>query len=146
MADPIHLTVHGLPAPQGSKRHVGGGVMIETGGAKLKAWRDAVRVDAALGMAGRPPLVGPVAVHVTFMLPRPKSHYRTGSFAQELKSTAPTLHSSKPDLDKLVRSTLDGLKAGGVYLDDSQVSSLHTTKRYTGGAPMAMLSIIEDRG
>ena len=37
---PITLTVRGLPAPQGSKRHIGRGVMVESS-KRVKPWRDA---------------------------------------------------------------------------------------------------------
>ena len=142
----ISFDVFGLPAPQGSKRHVGNGVMIETGGDKLKAWRDAVRVDSAAAMAGRSPLAGPVQLWVQFLMPRPKGHYRTGRLSDMLKDGAPIWHSSRPDIDKLLRSTLDGLKAGGVYLDDSQVAEVVAKKRYTGGAPMATIHITDEDG
>lgn len=46
----IEITVHGLPAPQGSKRHVGRGVMVESS-KNVKPWRSAV-VWAAISAAG----------------------------------------------------------------------------------------------
>ena len=72
---------------------------------------------------------------ITFWLPRPKGHYRTGKFAGQLKPTAPE-HSTScaaGDLDKLIRCTLDGLsaKCGGVVIaDDSLVVRLSSEKRY----------------
>ena len=75
--------IPGVPAPQGSKRHVGGGRLVESS-KKVKPWRRAV--NAA------PPMV------------------------------------QRPDLDKLIRSTLDGL-TGAVFVDDSQVVAVHASKR-----------------
>ena len=46
----VEFTVLGVPAPQGSKRHVGRGVLVESSNA-LGPWRDAVAWaarDAAL--------------------------------------------------------------------------------------------------
>ena len=40
------FTVHGLPAPQGSKRHVGKGVMVESS-KYVKPWREAVKAETA---------------------------------------------------------------------------------------------------
>lgn len=112
----VTFTVYGLPAPQGSKRHVGGGRMIESSAA-VKPWREAVK-HAALA-DGVLFFEGPVAVNIEFSLPKPKS--------------APKRHShptKRPDLDKLVRSTLDALTEAGAWRDDSQVVCLTASKLY----------------
>jgi hypothetical protein len=84
----IILEVRAVPSPQGSKRHVGKGIMVESAGQKLKDWRTAVRQDCVAAMkdtgtTGWPS--GPVAVSIVFLLPRPKAHYRTGKRAGELR-------------------------------------------------------------
>ena len=135
----ITIDVHGIPAPQGSKRHVGHGVMVESS-TKVKPWREAVRsqVQAALEKGVDPlPKGMPVAVQIIFCLPRPKSHYRTGRNAHLLRDDAPRTHvATRPDLDKLIRSTLDGLTSGGLYVDDSQVVDIGSAKRYADGRPV----------
>lgn len=118
----IEFTVRGTPAPQGSKRHVGNGIMIESS-AKVKPWRQDVRYAAEAAMHGHEPLDGPVNVTVDFYLQRPKSAPRTRRF--------PVV---KPDIDKLIRSTLDALKSAGVYTDDSRVVGLTASKSYTDDA------------
>ena len=40
------VVVYGVPAPQGSKRHVGHGILVESS-KKLRPWRDAVRWTTA---------------------------------------------------------------------------------------------------
>jgi Holliday junction resolvase RusA-like endonuclease len=65
-----------------------------------------------------------------FRLPRPAGHYRTGRFAGELKDSAPHYPDKKPDLDKLIRSTSDGLKEGGAFHDDSQIVTVQAFKIY----------------
>lgn len=123
----------GLPAPQGSKRaflnrHTGKPVVLEMGGQKLKEWRSIVRDVAVKFMleefhgVGRKPLTGPLGVSLAFTLPKPKS-------APKTRRTWPD---KRPDLDKLVRSTLDGL-TGPVFADDSQVVQLNTWKNYPDG-------------
>lgn len=140
----ITIDVHGIPAPQGSKRHVGNGVMVEMS-TKVKPWREAVRsqVQAALEKGARTlPAGAEVSVTLMFRLPRPKSHYRTGKRADTLRSDAPLYVAKRPDLDKLIRSTLDGLKTGGAYADDSQVVTITASKRYADSLPPGALILI----
>jgi crossover junction endodeoxyribonuclease RusA len=130
----VIIHVHGLPAPQGSKRHVGHGVMIESS-AKVKPWREAVKWAALtqLAIAGceTPPLTGPIRVVAIFKFPRPKSHYRTGRNAHLLRDDAPEFKMSRPDGEKLERSTYDALTDAGVWRDDAQVVDAHWTKVYS---------------
>jgi crossover junction endodeoxyribonuclease RusA len=85
------------------------------------------------------PLAGPVALLAVFSLPRPKGHYRTGRNAHLLKESAPNFPAGRPDLDKLLRALLDGLTAGGAWLDDSQVAQLAATKEW--GQPGCRIEI-----
>lgn len=118
------FTVEGLsPAPQGSKRHVGGGRMIESS-AKVKPWREAVRQEALA--TGAPMTDQPVFVRLMFTFIRPKGHLNAKGL---LKPSAPIDHSKRPDLDKLCRSTLDGL-TGALFADDSQVAFMVASKEY----------------
>lgn len=142
IAAPRSLTVvaHGIPGPQGSKRHVGHGVLVESS-AKVAPWRDAVRAAAVEEqsrrfVAGDPWLVerlDPIEVSAVFTLARPASHYRTGRRAGELRPGAPRDPVGRPDLDKLVRSTLDALTDAGALVDDSRVVDLLVVKCYPGG-------------
>lgn len=121
LARQLEVRVNGCPAPQGSKRHVGGGVMIESS-KKVKPWRSDVKdaAEKAIADKGWLPLDGPVELHVAFLLDRPKS-------VSPKTRPMPTV---KPDLDKLVRSTLDALKSAGAYRDDANVVRIATWKRY----------------
>ena len=141
----ITLRVNGEPAPQGSKsvgRH--GGVYEKS--KKVKPWREAIRA-AALAQ-GAPGADGPVTVEIVFLLPRPAGHYRTGSNSHLLRDSSPPWPATRPDLDKLVRSTLDGLMLAGMYRDDGQVVNLAASKRYAnpyaGQKPGAVIEIRED--
>jgi crossover junction endodeoxyribonuclease RusA len=126
----ISFTVSGItPAPQGSKRHLGHGVLVEAS-TRVKPWRQAVTTAAleARRAAGLHGLVeGPCSVSVVFSFQRPRSHYgRRG-----LRPGAPLWKASRPDLDKLTRSTLDGLSQA-LIRDDAQVVTLTAAKRYCG--------------
>lgn len=133
----LTITVLGLPAPQGSKRRVGNGVMIESNQDHLNTWREDVKLAAVRAMKehrGWERDYLAVRAHIVFTLPRPKSHFRTGKFAHLLREDAPVLHHSKPDLDKLLRSTADALTTAGVYRDDSRLAQLFAVKVYTTNA------------
>lgn len=112
----IAFTVRGIPAPQGSKRHVGGGRMVESS-KKVQPWRQDVRAAAEDAMNGHLPFDGPLEILVTFTLPKPKT----------VKRLLPNV---RPDIDKLSRSTLDALGSAGVYNDDAQVVHLTAAKVY----------------
>lgn len=75
---------------------------------------------------------GQVAWEPVFVMPRPKSHYRTGRNAHLLRDSAPTAPAGKPDVDKLSRAVLDAISSTKtVWGDDAQVTDLHAIKRYT---------------
>lgn len=131
----IAFQVLGTPAPQGSKRHVGKGIMVESS-LKVKPWREAVKSaawDCRHGMWEgdlKPPLVGPINVSLHFYLLRPKSHYGTGRNQGNVKISAPAFPAGRPDLDKLIRSTLDALTESGLIHDDAQIVQLTAWKDY----------------
>lgn len=129
----ITFRVHGTPAPQGSKRHVGNGRMIESSTA-VKPWREAVKFAALEELDGAVDcMAGPLAVEVTFYLRKPKAA-REGS--------APA---KRPDLDKLVRSTFDGIGEAGVWRDDALVVEVLAQKRYADetNTPGAFIAVWE---
>ena len=112
-----NLWIDGEPAPQGSKNGFvkNGRVVLVESSKKVKPWREAV---ARTTQAQVPcPLQNAVEVALVFHLPRPKTVTRKWPAV-------------KPDLDKLVRSTFDGLTTGGLYTDDALVIALSASKQY----------------
>lgn len=140
----IEFRVHGTPKPQGSKRHVGNGVMIESAGEALRSWREDVK-QAALRerLQLDEPLSGSIEVHATFWLARPRSHFRSGRNAHLLREAAPSYPWRRPDLDKLLRSTLDAISSADLWLDDCCAVCICTTKAYatTDAPPGALLTL-----
>ena len=136
------IRVFGHPAPQGSKRHVGNGVLIESS-ARVKPWRQDVRAAA---LEADTHFDGPVSLTVGFLLRRPASHFRTGRNAHLLRDTAPTYPGKKPDIDKLLRSTLDGLGESGIWRDDAQVVEVVARKLYADHEPTGAHITIEPLG
>lgn len=110
----ITFWVDGLPAPQGSKRHVGNGVMVEAS-KKLPAWRKAVEDTARQTMVET--IDRPVIVRADFFLPKPKR-------PRFLVPATP------PDTDKLMRALGDGLEKSGLLANDSRIVQWVATKHY----------------
>lgn len=115
----MHITtfIPGHPAPQGSKRYIGNGTMIESSKA-VKPWRSDIREHLATQHSG-PPLDGAITVEVEFVMPRPT--------ATPKRSTPPAV--KRPDVDKLIRAVLDAIGSAGIWQDDSQVTRLVASKR-----------------
>lgn len=133
----LDLFVPGIPAPQGSKRHVGNGVMLESS-KTVGDWRSVVAWSAASARQ-HPPLDGAIVFVVEFVMPRPKS-------LPKRKPTPP--HTKRPDVDKLLRAVGDAL-SGVVWCDDSQLVEAHGTKRYaeldeTPGAHLLVAELAPD--
>lgn len=120
----LEITVYGRPAPQGSKRHLGGGRMIEMS-RHVKPWRQDVKAAAEVEITSRPgwlPLDEPLSVRMIFTLPKPAS-------APKRRRTWPC---RTPDLSKLVRATEDALTDAGVWRDDARVVDLGARKVFPG--------------
>lgn len=142
----LTINVIGTPAPQGSKKAyvVNGHASLTESSAKVKPWRQDVvaaihDVLAIEDWWAIPP--GAVDVTIVFYIARPGYHFRTGRYANELKPNAPTYVDKKPDLDKLVRSTLDAMTTSAVIRDDAQVARLAVEKRYADAATGARITI-----
>lgn len=98
---------------------------------RTKGWQQLVAEQAQTVVPDGALFLGPVVLTVTIRLPRPSSLPRRVRH-----------HTTKPDLDKLVRGIEDGL-TGVVYLDDKQVVDLHARKVYVVGtaAPSARITV-----
>lgn len=147
---PLRLfDVIGQPAPQGSKnafvnRHTGRAQMVESSKVRVDAWRSDVKMAAIHFLKGQPPYLGAVGVKITFVQTRPKGHFGTGRNAGVLKASAPAFPTGRPDIDKLVRSTLDAL-TGLMFEDDSKVIVLRAQKLYgeQAGAQIVVESLTD---
>lgn len=134
MGKQIKFTVYARPEPQGSARgFVYQGqfdkrprAIITTSNKKLKPYRQEL-TNTAKGVVEEAGVdVGqtwamkhvPVSITLDFYLERPASIPKKRVYIVV-----------KPDIDKLVRSTLDAL-TGTVFLDDAQVVELSVRKHY----------------
>lgn len=75
------------------------------------------------------PIDTPIKLVANFYFGRPKSHYRTGKFYNQLKDTAPKYHTSTPDTDNLIKFVADALNSV-FWRDDSQICIIESKKTY----------------
>lgn len=126
----IELIVYGTPAPQGSKRHVGGGRMIESS-KKVKPWRQDVKAaaEALIERHGLTTIDAPIRARMVFTVNKPSS----------APKRALSYPMRKPDLSKLIRSTEDALTDAGLWRDDARVVEFgRTAKVFPGEDPEAL--------
>ena len=78
------------------------------------------------------PFTSALRIKFRFYIKRPKAHFRTGKYSNELKKTAPVYPIGRiGDIDNFVKFYLDVMQIDKtVYLDDSQVIELRATKEY----------------
>ena len=104
----LSFFVPGKAAAQGSKKHVGRGVMVEAS-KDLPGWRAAVTAVAKAAHAGAEPINAPVSVALTVYVQKPRATkfraYPAGS----------------PDLDKYQRAVGDALEQAGVLTNDARI-------------------------
>lgn len=124
------IFVPGIPVPKGSTRaFVRGGRAITTGAnPKTRIWEHEIRAYLSAEHDEEDEIrTFEVVVTLTFRMPRPKAHHRKDGTVKG--SWADVSHTSKPDLDKLIRAALDAM-TGIEFVDDSQVTSITASKRY----------------
>lgn len=129
--DAILIDVWGDPAPQGSKKgFVGkkgkskGKVIMVEMSKKVKPWRARVVIasqEAYIKHDWVRAVEGPIKVSIQFFMKYP----------QTPKWKRLGRPDRQPDIDKLARSTLDGLSdSQAIYGDDRQVVDLHVVEHY----------------
>jgi Holliday junction resolvase RusA-like endonuclease len=146
----IDFFVRGKAATAGSKR----GFAIRKGGTytgrvamigsdpREKDWKATVAAWAISAMKKaniNGPLSSPINLEITFYLQRPKFHLNS---AGKVKPQFSDLHTTKPDVTKLLRCLEDALREI-VWRDDSQVCTTTVRKRY-GAIPGAQVTIQEE--
>lgn len=144
----LTIVVHGRPAPQGSKKYAGhrrnaasgriSAVLVEQS-RRVKPWRALVTGATLQAMtAGHigpvpvhfPPLDGPLEAEIIFTVRKPAS-------APKRRRTWPVTRDSG-DLDKLLRSTFDGIADAEAVVDDSRIISVTACKTFPGEHPEAL--------
>ena len=88
-------------------------------------WKLLVREEARKAWDGKQ-FDGPVSVHIEFWMPRPKAHFNKNG----IKDDAPNYHTSKPDLDNLLKAVFDAITNLGIWRDDSQIVRVNSSKQF----------------
>jgi Holliday junction resolvase RusA-like endonuclease len=142
-ADLIVFFVAGEPVPQGSTKGFYiekiNRVVITHGNANTTRWRERIATEAQRADAARmkgffsPDRDAAYEVKVRFLFTRPKSMPKKRS-----------LHTKRPDLDKLVRAVLDGI-TDVLIPDDSQVIAISARKLYCQADEQPGLQILVSR-
>jgi len=169
----ISFFIHGDPAPKGSARAMmgpprgkpckvckqvkRGHPIVINANDRTKGWEKAVRGAARAAMLKADPVVGAVKLDIVFFMARPKNHYVSGDKSRPLKTgidkkgkeRAPVVHTQTPDLDKLERALIDGLR-DICFGDDCFVACISSLKLWgpKGGARVVIeeLGLDEIRG
>ena len=127
MPDRVSFICYSRAAPQGSKRHLGGGVMVESS-KRVKPFRsdlqgvaiEATPVDWDLGLEYH------LVLELHFR--RPASHLTSKGALRKGVPLFPTGR-NVGDVDKHCRACMDAL-TGILYYDDSQVVDITAKKRF----------------
>jgi Holliday junction resolvase RusA-like endonuclease len=142
--------VAGIPVPKGSaKAFMRKGMkfpaVVQDNAERQKPW--ASSIGYAAQQEGIAMMSGPVEIRIIFFMPYRKSHFGTGKNANTLKPNVEKYHTSKPDLDKLIRCVKDAL-TGIAWRDDSQVAVVCAGKCYglEPGARITVSPIINQSG
>lgn len=127
---PVSFFVEGEPVAQPRPKFASRGKFgtAYTPGKLIKPWRDKVALIAASNVRGQ--IKGAVEVVLKFNFERPKGHFRSGKYSDQLKPNAPVMHTQKPDIDNLEKAVLDALVKKGVIEDDSNVVWIQARKQW----------------
>lgn len=130
----LSIRVTGRPAPQGSKKQGGAGQLLEQS-AYLPAWKAAVKIGTYTAYAAAGITTGRLPV---FPFPEPV-HIEQCTFLLDplqCRADGTDLPLGPPDIDKLLRATLDALggarreRTARLFEDDSQVARItHLSKQ-----------------
>ena len=115
------------PVPQGRPRFARTRFGVSTRDpAKSRDYKWAVAAYTRQQYTG-PPLIGPLALKVTFYRPIQKVGSKRLRAQKEAGQVLPTV---KPDLDNYYKAVTDGMK-GIVWVDDNQITDVAMSKRYS---------------
>jgi Holliday junction resolvase RusA-like endonuclease len=130
---PIVIVVPAIPVGQPRQRHrvltVGGKTFAQNytpQKSPVSDYKATLRMAAQQAYKG-PPLEGPLSMTIIFY------------FASKRKQAI--VKTTKPDLDNLVKSTLDAMN-GLTFKDDSQVCKMHVEKWHSGSHEQPRVEIV----
>jgi Holliday junction resolvase RusA-like endonuclease len=127
MSISIMFTIYGHPVAKGRPRFsTRGKFPVAYTPEKTKNYESDVGMMAKAAMGASEPLEGALEafIYVTFPVPASYSKKRTEACLSNSEK-----HTKKPDLDNVIKSVIDGMDKI-VFENDSQITSIHSTKVY----------------
>jgi len=134
----VTFKVEGKPEGKGRPRFARRGNFVTTyTDNKTKTYENKIRDIAMVAMGASKPLTTPLEafIYISYPVPASYSKSRTKNCLEGLER--PT---KKPDIDNVIKAFLDSMN-GIIYVDDTQVVELHSTKVY--GEPYVEVMIKE---
>ena len=136
----VMFTVEGTPIGKGRPKFARRGNFVSTyTPTKTRDYETLIADAAQKAMGSSEPLKTPVAAYIYITVPIPASYSKKRSTACLSGLERPC---KKPDIDNIIKAFLDSMN-NIVYADDTQVVSLHSTKRY-GTVGMVEVLVKED--
>jgi len=136
----VTFDVEGTPVPKGRPRFSRRGSFVSTYTPKKTSDYEAKVSEAARkAMGSSEPLEGPLVAYIHITLPIPSSYSKKRTADCLSGDERPTKRS---DIDNFCKAIFDGMNEI-VFVDDSQIVSLHATKRY-GTVGLVSILIKED--
>jgi Holliday junction resolvase RusA-like endonuclease len=123
----IMFTVYGEPVAKGRPRFsTRGKFPVAYTPEKTKTYESEVGMMAKVAMGASEALKGALEafIYITFPIPPSYSKKRTEACLNDSEK-----HTKRPDLDNVVKAIIDGMSEI-VFLNDSQITSIHATKVY----------------
>ena len=123
----IIFTVYGHPIAKGRPRFsTRGKFPVAYTPEKTKTYETEVGMMAKAAMGASKALEGALEafIYVTFPIPASYSKKRTEACLNDTEK-----HTKRPDLDNVIKSVIDGMDKI-VFFNDSQITSIHSTKVY----------------
>lgn len=135
----ISFFVPGPPVAKGRARSTRSGQHYTP--VRTRQYENRIATAARDAMRGCDLYSGAVELEVVLLMPIPKSWPRLKQAMAEIGELA---HTTRPDVDNVVKSVKDGCN-GAVWVDDSQVVMLTARKRYgiTPGAHVTVRGVGE---
>ena len=138
----VLFAVEGTPVGKGRPKFARRGNFVSAyTPTKTRDYEALIAQAAKDAMSTAEPLKTPVAAYIYITVPIPQSYSKKRTEACLKGIERPT---KKPDLDNILKAFLDAMN-GIVYDDDTQVVSLHSTKRY-GTVGMVEVMVKEELG
>ena len=138
----VLFAVEGTPIGKGRPKFARRGNFVSAyTPTKTRDYEALIAQAAKDAMSTAEPLKTPVAAYIYITVPVPASYSKKRTEACLKGIERPT---KKPDIDNIIKAYLDSMN-GIVYDDDTQVVSLHSTKRY-GTVGMVEVMVKEELG